>query len=121
MMAALQAIPAALWDAARLDGATAWQLARHLIWPFLLPWSLLLLLRDLALSAQNSLTPVLLMTGGGPGYATTLLPFLSYEEAFTHLRLGSASALMMLLFGLLALLVGVAYALWRRWFMGAEL
>jgi multiple sugar transport system permease protein len=111
LIAARQAIPGAYFQAAMLDGAGRWQSFRYLTLPLLTPWLLLLLVRDVVLGAHGAFTPVYIMTGGGPGYATTLLPFLIYEEAFGHLRIGQAAAMMTVMFTAIGLLVGVVY----RW------
>jgi ABC-type Fe3+ transport system permease subunit len=94
LIAARQALPVALFQAAMLDGAGRWAIFRHITGPLLAPWLLLLLVRDVVIGAHSAFTPVYIMTGGGPGYATTLLPFLIYEEAFGHLRIGQAAAMM---------------------------
>ena len=115
LIAALQGIPAALFQATKLDGANRWQIFRFITLPLLAPWLLLLLIRDAVVSVQNSFTPVYMMTGGGPGYATTLLPFLIYDEAFTHLRIGQAAAMLLLMFAAIALVLGVAYKFAGGW------
>jgi multiple sugar transport system permease protein len=106
LIAALQGIPPTYFQVAALDGGSRWQSWRYITLPLLTPWLLLLLLRDILLSAQSSFAPVYMMTGGGPDYATLLLPYLVYEEAFTHFRLGHAASMMVLMF------VGIGGLLW---------
>jgi multiple sugar transport system permease protein len=106
LIASLQIIPTDYFQAGALDGGNRWQLFRFITWPLLTPWLLLLLIRDILLSAQSSFVPIFMMTEGGPGYATTLLPYLIYEEAFNHLRLGHAASMMVIL------LVGIGLLLW---------
>lgn len=115
LIAARQALPVALFHAAMLDGAGRWQSFRHITWPLLAPWLLLLLVRDAMIGAHNAFTPVYIMTGGGPGYATTLLPFLIYEEAFSHLRIGQAAAMMTVMFVAVVLLIGLVFWSARGW------
>ncbi|MCE7987730.1 MAG: sugar ABC transporter permease [Caldilinea sp. CFX5] len=115
LIAALQAMPAAYFQAAALDGGTRWQLFRHITFPLLIPWLLLLLMRDILLSAQSSFTPVYMMTEGGPGYATTLLPYLVYEEAFSHFRIGHAASMMVVMFVGIGLLLWVLYKVAGGW------
>ena len=50
-------------------------------------------LRDIIASAQSTFTPALLMTGGGPYYATLVLPLLIYETAFDRFRFGEGAAM----------------------------
>ncbi|MFO7634608.1 MAG: sugar ABC transporter permease [Caldilinea sp.] len=109
LIAARQAMPAAYFQAAMLDGADRWRIFRYLTLPLLAPWLLLLLIRDVVIGAHSAFTPVYIMTGGGPGYATTLLPFLIYEEAFGYLRIGQAAAMMSIMFVMIGLLVWLVY------------
>ncbi|MEZ4660927.1 MAG: sugar ABC transporter permease [Caldilineaceae bacterium] len=106
LIAARQGVSNEYFQAAALDGGSRWQLFRHITLPLLAPWLLLLLLRDILLSAQSSFVPVYMMTEGGPNYATTLLPYLIYEEAFSHFRIGHAAAMMLIMF------VGIGALLW---------
>ncbi len=107
-LAGLQTIPDDCYNSASLDGANLWQRFRWITLPMLAPWLLLLTLRDVILSAQNTFAPAFLMTHGGPYYATLFVPLLMYQEAFEHLRFGHAAAIMFLLLvgvGLLLLLI----------------
>jgi multiple sugar transport system permease protein len=114
LLAGLKSIPAELYAAAKVDGAGAPQAFRHITLPVLAPWLLLLTIRDIILSFQSTFTPALLMTRGGPYYATLFLPLLMYEEAFDGLRFGLASAIMLLMFVLVAVLILLAYWLFEQ-------
>jgi multiple sugar transport system permease protein len=108
LLAGRQDVPEEYYQAAAVDGGTRWQQFRYITLPLLAPWLMLLTIRDIILSAQSTFTPALIMTGGGPYYATLFMPLLIYEEAFDRFRFGLGSALMLLLFlgvGLLLLLV----------------
>jgi len=109
LIAARQALPAVYFHAAMLDGAGRWAILRHILWPLLLPWLLLLFARDIVVAAHSTFTVIYMMTGGGPGDTTILLPYLIYEEAFSHLRIGQAAAMLTLLFTAIALFVGFVY------------
>lgn len=115
LLAGLQNIPREYYQTASLDGGNRWQLFRFITLPLLAPWLLLLTLRDVILSAQNTFTPAFLMTGGGPYYATLFLPLFMYQEAFDNLRFGSASAAMLLLLLGVGLLLLLIYYLVRGW------
>jgi multiple sugar transport system permease protein len=114
LLAALRGLPREYFDAAAVDGAGRWAAFRYLTLPLLMPWLVLLTFRDVVLSFQYTFTPSLVMTGGGPYYATTFLPLLIYEEAFDRFRFGPGSALMLLLFLLSAVIIGGIYLLFRR-------
>ena len=115
LIAALQGIPPAYFHAAALDGGNRWQILRHIILPLLTPWLLLLLLRDILLSTQSSFAPVYMMTEGGPGYATMLLPYLIYDEAFSHFRLGHAASMLLVMFVVMGILLWLVYRLLGGW------
>ena len=106
LLAGLQSIPRAIHDSARVDGANGWQIFWRITRPLLTPWLLLLTLRDLIMSLQNTFAPSFIMTYGGPHYATTFIPLLIYELAFDFFDLGLAAAVLVvtyLLTGLLAI------------------
>jgi multiple sugar transport system permease protein len=67
------------------------------------------------LSFQANFVPALLVTDGGPRYATTYLPVYAYRAAFRYFRLGYASAVMLSMFAITAIVIFVQYRLARRW------
>lgn len=115
LLAGLQNVPEEYYQSAALEGGNRWQQFRFITLPLLAPWLLLLTLRDIILSAQNTFTPAFLMTGGGPYYATLFLPLLMYQEAFEAFRFGSAAAMMLLLLLGVGLLLSLVYFVVRGW------
>jgi len=97
-------IPSALYDAAAVDGANAWQRFSKITLPLVAPWLLLLTFRDMLVSLQNTFTPSFMMTYGGPYYATTFVPLLVYEISFDFTDLGLASALLVVTYVVIAAL-----------------
>ncbi len=81
---------------------------------FLAPLLALLAFRDVILMLQVLFVPVLLVTDGGPRYATLTSPLDIYREAFLYGDLGYASALSLLLLVLTGLVVGLQLLLARR-------
>ena len=114
-LAARREVPEVLYDVARLEGARGPALFRRVTLPMLAPVLGLLSARDLVVSMQVTLVPILLLTRGGPLAATKTLPVLVYERGFRELRFGDAAALALLLFVLTVVLVAVQYRLLRRW------
>lgn len=104
-LVALQTIPAAYYESARVDGANRWQTFWRITLPLIAPWLLLLTFRDLVVSLQNTFTPSFIMTYGGPYYATTFLPLMIYELAFDFFEYGLAAGLLVVTFILTGLLV----------------
>lgn len=115
LLAALASIPRALHEASALDGANAWARLRYLLLPLLLPSLLLLTARDIILCLQTNFVPALVITKGGPGYATLFIPLYAYQRAFEDLRLGYAAAVVWTLYLITLLAVGLQWRLGRRW------
>jgi len=106
-LAALQALPRAVLEAARLDGARPWDRFWSITWPLLRPTTWFAVVIALILSFQ-AFDFVNIMTQGGPSNATNLLVFYIYQHGFEYFRLGfaaaSAVAMFALVYGLTALI-----------------
>ena len=113
-LAARRALPGYLFDAARVDGASAWFLLRKVTLPLMAPVLAVLALRDIVLSLQVNFVPALLLTDGGPSYATTYLPLYAYRQAFRYLRLGYVSAMSVAMFAFTALVIFLQYRMAKR-------
>jgi len=111
LLAGALAIPREVGDAARLEGAGEWARLRFIVLPLLTPWLVLATVRELIVAVQASFTPALVMTGGGPGQATLLLPQYLVRLAIDHRDLGAAAALACLDLAVLALVL--ALLAWR--------
>ena len=96
-MAGLQAIPPDLYEASRIDGASAWQQFRHITLPMLKPTMLLVGILTVSGYFQLFAEPYV-MTEGGPLQSTVSVLYLMYNEGFKWWNLGSASAVAFLLF-----------------------
>jgi multiple sugar transport system permease protein len=99
-MAGLQAIPADLYEAARIDGASAWQQFRHITLPMLGPTLLMVGILTVSGYFQLFAEPYV-MTEGGPLQSTISVLYLMYNEGFQWWNLGSASAIAFLLFAIM--------------------
>jgi multiple sugar transport system permease protein len=102
LLAALQAIPDTMYEAAAIDGAGAWARFRDITLPYLVPTiAITLLLRTIWIANFGDL--VWVMTAGGPANSTQILPSYIFTMAFRKLDFGYASALSLVLLGLLFL------------------
>jgi multiple sugar transport system permease protein len=99
-MASLQAIPERLYEAARMDGASSFRQTRHVTLPMLGPTLLLVSILTTAGYFQLFAEPYV-MTQGGPLHSTVSVLYFMYEEGFKWWNLGTASAVALLLFGLI--------------------
>ena len=97
LLAALQAVPEDLYEAARLDGARRWALFRFITLPMLAPMLLVVSILTMAGHFQLFAEPYV-MTQGGPAQRTVTVLYLMYEEGFKWWSLGSASAVAFVLF-----------------------
>ncbi|HTW28516.1 MAG TPA: sugar ABC transporter permease [Acetobacteraceae bacterium] len=96
VLAALQAIPGELRDAARVDGASAWQEFRRVVLPLLLP---VLGIAGLVrfIDSFRVFDHIYVLTGGGPGNETTGISIYIYKAFFQQQQLGLAVAASMIL------------------------
>lgn len=113
-LAALQAVPAQLYEAARIDGAGLWGRFRFVTWPSLSPTTFFLLVTGMIFGFQSFAQPYI-MTRGGPGNASRTVVMEIWKNGFADLEMGYASAQAWLL-GVVILLITVAnFRLARRW------
>lgn len=96
-LAVLQTVPDELHDAARVDGANAWQRFRHVTLPAIGPALILVSIVSMAGFFQLFAEPYV-MTQGGPSQRTVTILYFMYEEGFKWWNLGSASAVAFVLF-----------------------
>lgn len=112
-LAALQGIPADLYEAAELDGAGIWQRIWYITLPRMRGILLILLLIQLIATVQVFTEPFTL-TGGGPDLSTLTVMFLIYNYAFASGNFGAASALSVILFVVLVMLSLAYFGITRR-------
>ncbi|MBB5359599.1 multiple sugar transport system permease protein [Rhodanobacter sp. ANJX3] len=112
-LAGLQAIPIDLYEAARIDGASALRQFRHITLPMLGPTLLMVSILTVSGYFQLFAEPYV-MTEGGPLQSTTSVLYLMYEEGFKWWNLGSASAVAFLLFLIMFAVTAMMLRLSRR-------
>ena len=117
ILAGLQTIPEELHEAARIDGANAFQRLRHVTLPGLAPVLLVVSILTMAGYFQLFAEPYV-MTQGGPLQSTVSVLYLMYEEGFKWWNLGNASAVAFLLF--LLMTATTSALLWFARRKGAE-
>lgn len=115
LLAGLKDIPKDYYDAGAVDGCGRRRAFWHITLPFLQPWLILLVFRDIILSFQNTFVPAFVMTGGGPYYGTFFLPLMIYEEAFDRFRFGIGSVLMLFMFLVTMGLLLLLYRIFKGW------
>ena len=107
LLAGLQGIPGELYEAAAIDGASAWQKFRHVTLPLLKP-ALLLALLFRTIDALKVFDLVFVMTQGGPADTTNILQFYGYKKIFAEGMIGYGSAIAVAVFTI-SLLLSILY------------
>ena len=113
-LAGLQDIDREQYEAAALDGASAWEKFRHITIPGLRP-VLLLVTTTTVLASANMFGQALLITQGAPANSTRTAIMYIAEEGLVRYRMGSAAAMSYLLMIFLMLISVGIFALFRRW------
>lgn len=112
-LAALQSIPQHLYEAAAIDGASAWDKLRSITLPMLGRTTALIIVLQL-LASLKVFDQIYLMTGGGPEDATRPIIEYAYDVGFTGYRIGYASAVSYILFVLIVIVSLVQLRLFRK-------
>src|SRR6185369_9395770 len=116
-LAGLQSISPELYEAASLDGATAWHKFWHITVPLVAPTTFFIAITSIIAGFQGEFDSAYVMTQGGPDGATTAISYYIYSHAFQWFNLGYASAVSVVLF--LAVLSATLLN-WRAWRGGGD-
>ena len=108
----LQSIPGEFYDAAKVDGATAWQRLRYVTVPLMRPVFSLIVVISLIWGMQV-MVPMFVMTKGGPGNTTRSVVMLIYQTGIRDWRMGLASAMSVGLFFFMMALTVLQLRLFR--------
>lgn len=114
-LAALKDVPREYEDAARVDGAGAWQRFRHITWPLLRPTSFFVLVTSLvnAVTGLQAFDLMFVVTKGGPANSTSTVVFYIYEQAFSENHYGYAAAITSTSVAFLMIVTAVMFAVTR--------
>ncbi|KGQ34503.1 sugar ABC transporter permease [Gallibacterium genomosp. 2] len=114
VLSALQTVPQEQYEAAKIDGANAWQVFRHITLPHIkVVIGLLVVLRTVWVF--NNFDIIYLITGGGPANSTMTLPIFAYNMGWGTKMLGRSSAVTVLLFIFLLLICFIYFKVISRW------
>lgn len=109
-LAGLQTVPPELVDAARIDGASSWQVFRNVTLPALRPTTVVVVILTIVHSLKV-FDLIVGMTGGGPAQSTQVLALWSYTQSFTNHNFGAGGAVATVLL-VLSLCLVVPYLAW---------
>ena len=114
LLAGLQAIPTELYEAAKVDGAGAWQRFRSITLPLLSPSTFFVIVISLVNGFQV-FDQVYVMTGGGPAGSSQVVVGQIYDLTFRYGRAGEASALSWLLFAVILAITAIQLRGQKKW------
>jgi multiple sugar transport system permease protein len=97
VLAGLAALSEEPVEAARVDGASDWQILRFVTLPMVMPVILTAMILRL-IDALKTFDIIFAMTGGGPGYASETLNIMGFKYSFEYFRMGQSSVILVVLF-----------------------
>jgi multiple sugar transport system permease protein len=109
ILASLAALPPDVFEAARIDRASAWRRFWHITLPLIRPAIVIIVIMRMMV-ALSAFAAIFAATGGGPGTATEILNLYAYRTSFAELNIGYGSALAVVL---LAITIGVSILMFR--------
>ncbi len=114
-LAGLGGLPQRPYEAAAVDGASAWQTFWHLTLPMLSPFILVMLLIRL-IDAFKIFDTIYILTKGGPGVSTESISIFAYRFNFEYWKLGESSALAVVVFLIFFVVFGILFTLLQKRF-----
>jgi multiple sugar transport system permease protein len=111
VLGGLAAAPTEPYESARIDGANAWQMFRHITLPLIMPFVVLATVIR-TIDALKAFDTIFVITSGGPGTASETINIYLYLQAFSFYNIGYASAVVVVFFVLIIALAMVL--LWLR-------
>lgn len=115
-LAGLQDIPQDYYDAAHVDGASAWQRTKHITLPLLTPVIFFNLIMGTIGALQNFVLPFTLTNGQGtPANSMMFYVMYLYRNGFGYLKMGYASAMAWILFLIVVILTALIFVSQKRW------
>jgi multiple sugar transport system permease protein len=113
-LAGLQGVPQEYYEAAQIDGASAWSRFRHITVPLVSPTTFFVVVNGL-IGSWQVFDQVYILTRGGPHLSTVTVVYLIYSNGFEWYKTGYAAAMAYGLFLIILLFTAVQFLLQRRW------
>lgn len=111
-LAGLQQIPGELYEVARLEGASRWQVFAKVTWPLLTPATTIVVAYT-TIQSFRAFDLVYAMTNGGPGDSTEIIATYIYHQAFQYNHVGYASAISMFFMVIIAVITMLQFGILR--------
>lgn len=114
-LAGLQSIPRDYYEAARIDGASAWQIFCHITIPLISPVTFYLLIMGLIGGFQVFVEVLVMVPNGGLNYSAATIVFYMYQKAFGQRQMGYASAMAFILAVIIFIVTAVNFKGQDKW------
>ena len=111
VLGGLASLPTEPYESALIDGATEWQMFRHITWPLVLPFVMVAVVIR-TIDALKAFDTIFVITQGGPGTASETINVYLYLQAFAFYNIGHASAVVVVFFAIIVALS--LLLLWMR-------
>ncbi len=111
VLGGLSALPTEPYESAEIDGASRWQMFRHITWPMVLPFVVVATIIR-AIDAIKAFDTIFVITQGGPGTSSETINIYLYLQAFAFYKIGYSSAVVVVFFTLIVMMALVL--LWVR-------
>jgi multiple sugar transport system permease protein len=111
VLGGLASLPVEPYESARIDGATGWQMFRHITLPLVAPFIMVAVIIR-SIDALKAFDTIFVITQGGPGTASETINIYLYLQAFSFYRIGHASAVVVVFFAIIVVLSLIL--LWSR-------
>ena len=111
VLGGLSALPTEPYESAEIDGASSWQMFRHITWPMVLPFVVVATIIR-AIDAVKAFDTIFVITQGGPGTSSETINLSLYLQAFAFYKIGYSSAVVVVFFTLIVMMALVL--LWVR-------
>lgn len=111
VLGGLASLPTEPYEGALIDGASEWQMFRHITWPLVLPFVMVAVVIR-TIDALKAFDTIYVITQGGPGTATETINIFLYLQAFAFYNMGTASAVVVIFFVIIVVLS--LLLLWSR-------
>jgi len=113
-LAGFQGIPKVYYEAARIDGANWWSMFFYITFPLLSPITFFVIVMLIIRSLQT-FDQVYIMTQGGPANSTATIAYVIYINAFKFGRMGYATSMAWILFGLILVIAFIQWKVAKKW------
>jgi multiple sugar transport system permease protein len=97
VLGGLASLPTEPYESALIDGASQWQMFRHITWPLVLPFVMVAVVIR-TIDALKTFDTIFVITQGGPGTASETINIYLYLQAFAFYNIGHASAVVVVFF-----------------------